>query len=296
MHVPAAPRYRGRFAPSPTGPLHFGSVVAALGSFLEARSRGGEWLVRIEDIDPPRERPDAADAILEALEALGLVWDGEVVYQSRRREAHETAIATLEAHGLAYACGCTRREIGAGPYGGRCRDGVAPGRRRRSLRVLTDARPVTFCDRLHGPQRVRLDRTSGDFVVRRADGLIAYHLAVTVDDAWQGVTEIVRGADLLAATAPQVHLQRLLGLPRPAYAHLPVAVDAHGRKLSKQNRAPAVDPRQASQTLAAALAFLDHPPPAALAGAPPAELLAWAANAWRLERVAPRATRAAPAA
>lgn len=293
MRAPAR-SYRGRFAPSPTGPLHLGSVIAALGSYLDARARKGTWLVRIEDIDPARERPGAAAAILRALERLGLHWDQTETYQSRRLDAYRAALTVLTERELVYPCACTRAEIGAGPYPGTCRQGLAPGRTRRSLRVRTGAAPVRFEDRVQGTQCTDLRRHSGDFVVRRADGLFAYHLAVSVDDAWQGITDVVRGADLLEATAAQVHLQTLLGLPTPRYAHLPVAVDGAGRKLSKQNRAPAVDTGDPAGVLSAALSFLGHRPPADLAGAPAPALLAWAIGHWRLAAVDRARSRPAP--
>ncbi len=292
--IPHRPRCRGRFAPSPTGPLHFGSVVAALGSWLDARSRGGEWLVRIEDIDPPRERPGAAAAILAALEALGLVWDGPVVRQSTRAAAHAEALRALAARGAAFPCGCTRRETAGGPYPGRCREGLPAGRVARALRVRVDETPVVFVDRLQGRIAARLTDTCGDYVVRRADGLSAYHLAVTVDDAWQGITDVVRGADLLRETAPQIHLQGLLDLPTPAYAHLPVALDAAGLKLSKQNHAAPIDIRSAPNVLVAALRFLEQAPPAGLEHATPEVILAWAVPHWLPERLRGMHARPAP--
>ncbi|MCC7412831.1 MAG: tRNA glutamyl-Q(34) synthetase GluQRS [Gammaproteobacteria bacterium] len=279
------PAYRGRFAPSPTGPLHFGSLVAALGSYVDARACGGSWLVRVEDIDPPREQAGAAAGILRTLEAFGLTWDEAVVHQSRRTRAYAETLERLERDRRAYVCGCSRREVAGRPYPGRCREGLTPGRRARSLRLRIDDGEVVFEDRVQGVQRVDLRTTCGDFLIRRADGYVAYHLAVTLDDAWQGITDVVRGADLLEATAPQLYLQRALGLPVPRYAHLPVATDHAGRKLSKQNRAPAIRPDDAGAQLTRALAFLGHAPPPTLAGAPPAELLAWAVAAWRLGRV-----------
>jgi glutamyl-Q tRNA(Asp) synthetase len=246
-------KVRGRFAPSPTGPLHFGSLVAAAGSYLSAKSQGGEWLVRMEDLDPPREVKGAADDILRTLEAYGFEWDGEVMYQSRRREAYEAALATLKHKGVLYACGCTRKEIAdssirgiEGPvYPGTCRSGLKIERDARALRVRTDNAVIEFTDRIQGTQRSPLETDIGDFVVKRADGFYAYQLAVVVDDAEQGITEVVRGADLLASTARQVHLQHLLGVATPAYAHLPAAVNAQGEKLSKQTFAaplPRTDP------------------------------------------------------
>jgi glutamyl-Q tRNA(Asp) synthetase len=260
---------RGRFAPSPTGPLHFGSLVAALASYCDARARGGEWLVRIEDVDEPRSRPDAERAILSTLARFGFAWDGPVVRQSQRTASYEDTLATLRADGLAYPCACTRRELEIAPIGrggervypGTCRNGVPDAlaaRPARAWRVRVDDAVIAYVDRLQGPQRQALATDVGDFVVRRADGLFAYQLAVVVDDAAQGITDVVRGADLLASTPRQILLQRVLGLPHPTYLHVAVAVDAHGEKLSKQTRAPALgdDPVPA---LVAAWRFLDQP-------------------------------------
>jgi glutamyl-Q tRNA(Asp) synthetase len=241
--MPTGRRVTGRFAPSPTGPLHFGSLAAALASWLDARAAGGRWLVRIEDLDPPREVPGAADDILRTLERCGLHWDGDVIFQSHRKPSYEEAIRRLERH--CYPCGCTRREIadsalglasdGAQIYPGTCRNGLQ-GRAARALRVKV-AGQVDFDDRVQGHVRQDLGREAGDFIVRRADGAFAYQLAVVVDDAEQGVTDVVRGADLLDSTARQIHLQRLLGLPTPRYLHIPAAVNAAGEKLSKQTGA-----------------------------------------------------------
>lgn len=272
----------GRFAPSPTGPLHQGSVVAAVASYLDARARGGRWLLRIDDLDPPREVAGAADLIIETLHALGLDWDGEIVYQSRRGAAYADALAALDTAGATFPCGCTRAMVGSGPYPGTCRDGLPPGRRARSLRVRVDADVIGFEDRVQGHYAQRLDVECGDFIVRRADGLVAYHLAVVVDDAAAGVTDIVRGVDLIDSTPRQLHLQRLLGLPRPTYAHIDVVRDARGVKLSKQSGAPGVLPAAAPAALYAALAFLGHAPPSEAVGAPVRELLDWALPRWAL--------------
>ncbi len=254
--------YVGRFAPSPTGPLHFGSLVAALASWLDARASGGRWLVRIEDLDRPREQAGAAAGILRTLEHLGLYWDGSPVFQSARGALYAAALRKLQLQ--CYACACTRREIadsslglaadGARIYPGTCRGGLAPGKAARALRVRVGEAPIAFEDRVQGPQSQSLATEVGDFVLERADGLVSYQLAVVVDDAAQGVTDVVRGADLLDSTARQIHLQRLLGHPSPRYLHVPVAVNAAGEKLSKQTGAgPLGDPRAA---IAAALGFL----------------------------------------
>ena len=279
----------GRFAPSPTGPLHFGSLVAALGSYLDARSRGGSWIVRMEDVDEPRTQPGAADAILATLEECGFEWDGPVVLQSRRKNLYRAAFDRLVAAGAVYPCGCTRKEIadsalamdGARIYPGTCRPGLAAGKTARAFRVRTEGAAIEFTDRLQGPMRQNVSREAGDFVLLRADGLFAYQLAVVVDDADQAITDVVRGADLLDSTARQIHLQRLLGYSTPDYLHLPVAVDAGGEKLSKQTGARTAGP----DSLAGAFAFLGHALPAALVAAPPAEMLAWGVANWSVARL-----------
>ena len=284
---------RGRFAPSPTGPLHFGSLIAALGSFLEARCQGGEWLLRIEDVDTPRTAPGATTAILRALERYGLHWDGPVVYQSERAAHYQAALESLLATGLAYPCTCTRRELagcprgrdGAPIYPGTCRAGPRRPDRPPAFRLRVTDALIQFHDAIQGGYRQRLAREVGDFVLRRTDGLFAYQLAVVVDDAAQGVTQVVRGADLLDSTPRQIVLQRLLGLPTPDYAHLPVAVDARGDKLSKQTGAPPLDERHPSPTLWAALRFLGQQPPPELAGETVPTLIAWAAAHWNLAAV-----------
>ena len=277
----------GRFAPSPSGPLHFGSLVAALASWLDARSAGGRWLVRIEDLDRPRVRPGAADEILRALERLGLTWDGEVVFQSRRLPLYEEALARL---GDTYLCGCTRREIadsavslasdGAQVYPGTCRAGLAPGKTARALRVRT-AGKISFQDRVLGELRQDLESEVGDFVLRRADGQFAYQLAVVVDDAAQGITDVVRGADLLESTPRQIYLQRLLGFTTPRYLHVPVAIDASGDKLSKHTGAQPID----RSDLRRALRFL---------GQPPSETLEEALGAWDPALIPARRVAAGP--
>lgn len=276
---------RGRFAPSPSGPLHFGSLVAALGSFLSARAQEGEWLLRIDDIDPPRNVPGAADDILRTLENYQLFWDGPVFYQSQRFEAYAAALTQLVTAGHSYPCGCTRREISAvSPhhrYPGTCRNGLPAGRQARSLRVHCGGQTLCFTDGLQGRQCRQLDGDVGDFIVRRADGFYAYHLATALDDAFQQVTEVVRGADLLDATFPQLYLQQLLELPRPTYLHLPIAVTVAGKKLSKQAHARAINDSPPGAALGRALTFLGQSPPEELQGAAPGELLDWAIAHWQ---------------
>ncbi|MDE2139102.1 MAG: tRNA glutamyl-Q(34) synthetase GluQRS [Gammaproteobacteria bacterium] len=293
--VPASsPPYTGRFAPSPTGPLHFGSLVAALGGYLDARAHGGRWLLRIEDLDPPREQIGAADVILRSLDIHGLHWDGPVLHQHTRLAAYESAVANLSAEGWAYTCACSRREIAdsglrglEGPvYPGTCRQGPPPGKSARALRIRVPGdETLYFEDCLQGPVRQDLAREIGDFVIRRADGCFAYQLAVVLDDAFQGVSRVVRGVDLLLSTPRQMWLQRRLGLPTPSYMHLPVAVTAAGEKLSKQTGARPLDNERPSLNLFRALEFLRQCPPPPLRGASPPELLSWATKNWQPERL-----------
>ncbi len=285
--------YVGRFAPSPTGPLHFGSLVAALGGFLEARARGGRWLLRMEDVDEPRCSGEAANDVLRTLDAYGFEWDGPVLVQSRRKDRYREILDRLIATGEAYPCACTRRELadaalavdGATIYPGTCRNGLPGGKEARAWRLRVDPTEIAFDDALQGRRCQQLARDVGDFVLLRADGYFAYQLAVVVDDADQGVTHVVRGADLLDSTPRQIFLQRCLGWPTPAYAHLPLVVNADGEKLSKQTRAPAIDARHAPAMLVAALSFLGQAPPAGLAGASLQAVWAWARAEWRLARV-----------
>lgn len=290
----AAAGYRGRFAPSPTGPLHFGSLVAATASYLDAKTKGGVWLVRMEDVDRTRTVPGAADAILTTLEAFGFAWDEEVIWQSERDEAYREALALLERSHAVYPCGCTRREIaemgevaedGSARYPGTCRNGLPPGKQARAWRIRVDDAPIRFEDGCQGALEYRLATDVGDFVLLRADGLIAYQLAVVVDDAFQRVTDIVRGADLLSSTPRQIQVQRALALPTPRYFHVPVAEVAPGSKLSKQTLAPALDADRAGMTLWNALQFLGQEVPFELRGAAVEEIWHWAFSEWRPERV-----------
>jgi glutamyl-Q tRNA(Asp) synthetase len=293
-------RYIGRFAPSPTGPLHAGSLVAALASWLDARAHGGEWLVRIEDVDTPRCIPDADHTIVQQLAACGLVSDAPVMYQSQRHDAYQAALDALIAKGWAYPCGCSRKEIEeaqaqmghtrerhtAAVYPGTCRDGLngkAPRAWRLNVqRVIDDLQlptPLTWQDRKLGPQQQSVAQEVGDFVLRRADGLWAYQLAVVVDDGAQGITHIVRGQDLADNTERQIVLQRALGLPTPSYMHTPLVLGDNGEKLSKQNGAQALDlanPLQALNQAAQALGLSAMPTHTAIANA----LTQWTAD-WR---------------
>lgn len=276
----------GRFAPSPSGPLHFGSLVAATASYLDARHRQGRWLLRMEDLDPAREPPEAADQILRALERHGLHWDGPVLYQSDRLDAYAEALAELRRQGRLFACRCSRQQIQAegGVYDGRCRTLGLPDAG-NAIRVRIDDVLVNFTDAIQGPQSQRLLQECGDVILRRKDGLFAYQLAVVVDDAWQGVTDIVRGSDLLDSTARQIFLQSLLGLPTPRYAHVPVAVNELGQKLSKQHFAQALALDHCGATLLQALQFLGQQPEPALKGAGVNEILAWAVPHWDIQAV-----------
>ena len=286
---------RGRFAPSPTGELHFGSIVAAVASFLDARSRGDEWLVRIDDIDAPRVASGAIAAIVRELERLGLRWDGDIVYQSARTGLYASALEALQAGGHCFPCACTRREVGGRVYPGTCRNGVPAGRTARSIRVRTGAGSIGIEDLVQGSCRQNLDRDIGDFIVYRADGVFAYHLATAFDDTEQGITRVVRGADLLLSTLPQAYLQDLLSRRRPEYAHVPVATNLQGEKLGKRTRAPPTRLRPASLVACDALRFLAHPPPAGLVGAPPEDLWSWAIGEWDLARVPRVAARVSSA-
>jgi len=266
----AATGYVGRFAPSPTGPLHFGSLVAALGSYLDARLHQGQWLLRIEDVDTPRCHPAATEHILNTLLALGMQWDGAILYQSLRQSAYQMAFDLLLAEDRLYGCCCTRKEIAdslaphqrhATPiYPGTCRNGLPPGKAARAWRVRTHETPIEWNDFADGPQQENLAHSVGDFVLKRADGLWAYQLAVVVDDADAGVTHIVRGADLLTSTARQIHLQHCLQLPTPHYWHLPLVVADDGEKLSKQNGAAALDTQHPIKLLNQALAHFGLTP------------------------------------
>lgn len=293
--------YCGRFAPSPTGPLHAGSIVAALASWLDARASGGRWLLRIEDIDTPRCVDGAAETILRQLDALGLHADEPPLWQSRRGTAYQAALDTLVARGLAYPCACTRREIDLAQvtngqtherdaervYPGTCRHGLR-GRAPRAWRCLSSAADgsdavITWQDRRLGQQQQNVTRAVGDFVLKRADGLWAYQLAVVVDDAAQGITDVVRGEDLADNTPRQILLQHTLGLPTPRYLHVPLVLAADGHKLSKQNGAQAVDTRDARAVLKAAGARLGLPDALVAASASTADWRAAAVAAWRVQ-------------
>jgi len=285
--------YRGRFAPSPTGPLHFGSLVAAVGSYLEAQVHDGEWLVRIEDIDRPRVARGAADDMLRTLEAFGMQWHGTVVYQSARSDAYHAALHELRQRGRVYACACSRREIADSAvtgiegfvYPATCREGLPAGRSARAWRVNTEGAAIRFDDAIQGRLEHDLERQIGDFVVYRADSIYAYQLAVSVDDAEQGVTDVVRGADLFDSTPRQIYLQQLLRLATPRYAHLPVALNAQGEKLSKQTHAKPVKAADAAGLVVSVLRFLGQKPPVELETSTLDPVWQWARTNWRIDLV-----------
>lgn len=294
----ASTAYRGRFAPTPSGPLHFGSLVAALGSYLDARAAGGQWLVRIENIDPPRCPKGADSTILKQLEAFGLTWDEHVVWQSHRTDAYQQALDQLIEQGLAYPCSCSRKQWQSFTiYPGWCRHGVCDASQPVAWRLRSDVakRPVTWHDRLFGVQHAD-PADLGDVILKRKDQLWAYQLAVVVDDAEQAMTDIVRGHDLLDNTPWQYQLQVALKLPTPRYLHLPLIVTEEGQKLSKQNLAPALATESAGirRQLFQALQALDQAPPATLAHEPPDTQLRWATAHWSVNKLLPLTHRATP--
>ncbi len=279
--------YRGRFAPSPTGPLHMGSLIAALASYLDARSNSGVWLLRMEDLDPPREPEGAADTILKQLDELGLHWDGEVLYQSQRLDAYQVVLDKLAALQLSFPCNCTRQRLRSlnGVYDGHCRKTQAPITEASAIRVDVPDEYYHFTDSIQGEFGQNLAKDIGDFVVRRKDGLFAYQLAVIVDDEFQQITDIVRGQDLLDSTPRQLFLQRQLGFTTPRYAHIPIMVNQDGEKLSKQRFAAAVDPKKGPELLFQALAFLGQSPEPELLGSDCPTLLAWGTDNWDIQAV-----------
>jgi len=283
-------QYVGRFAPSPTGPLHFGSLVAAVASYLQARVHSGLWLLRIEDIDPPRAQPGATDLILHALEAYGFAWDGDVIFQSQSEDAHKAALKSLLDRDLAYPCGCSRKTLADAPrgplgviYPGTCRSGCDLDE--TAIRLRTHDEPVVFHDKLQGTQAQQLESESGDFVIRRRDGLIAYQLAVVVDDELEGITEIVRGIDIMESTQRQIWLQQLLDYRTPDYVHIPVITHADGDKLSKLTGAPGIPVDHVQVTLHAALQALQQEPPDDLATSNVSDIWKWAVDNWKLEQL-----------
>ncbi|CAI8990720.1 tRNA glutamyl-Q(34) synthetase GluQRS [Pseudomonas chlororaphis] len=281
MTASHASSYIGRFAPTPSGHLHFGSLVAALASYLDARAAGGRWLLRMEDLDPPREEPGAQAAILKALESYGFEWDGEMVRQSERHAAYAEVLDRLFNQGLAYACTCSRKQLEPyhGIYPGLCRN-AGHSQEDAAIRLRVPELEYRFTDRVQGEFRQHLGRDVGDFVIRRRDGLYAYQLAVVLDDAWQGVTDIVRGADLLDSTPRQLYLQELLGLPQPRYLHVPLITQPDGHKLGKSYRSPPLAADQATPLLLRALRALGQKTDSEMVHASPREVLSWGIEHW----------------
>ena len=285
----------GRFAPSPTGPLHFGTLLAALGSYLLAKCADGHWFIRIEDLDPPRVVPGSADAMLLLLEQLGFEWDGKVVYQSQRYERYQEILRSLREQGMTFDCNCSRREILAsaphsgeeGPvYPGTCRNGISGGRQERAVRLRVTDEVICFNDGIRGRHCQNLEKEIGDFVLHRSDGLFAYQLAVVVDDIDSGVTQVVRGADLLSSTPRQIYLYHCLGGTVPDYFHLPLAYDESGRKISKRyGDFGLVTPDNGGEMVWRALDFLGQRPPQDLISALPFELLRWGRDNFSPEEI-----------
>lgn len=283
--------YIGRFAPSPTGPMHFGTLIAATGSYLQARASDGEWLLRIEDVDTTRAVPGIADHMLRTLEDFGFEWDHEVIVQSRRGDFYADALQRLIDDDLIFPCTCSRKQLAempgadSGVYPGTCRARRLPLREAHALRMRVPDEIIEFNDAVMGAQAQNLASECGDFVLRRRDGLFAYQFAVVVDDALQGVTEVVRGADLLDSTARQIYLQQCLGYTTPAYLHLPVAVDSQGTKLGKSTGAAAIDVTRPAAEICRVLDFLGQQPPPELATDTPGEVWRWAIEHWDSHRI-----------
>ncbi len=282
--------YVGRFAPSPTGPLHFGSLLAALASYLDARHHRGQWFVRIEDLDPPREDPTATDSILSILDTYGLHWDGDVVYQSQRSELYQAALERLRDQGDAFPCACSRKQLAGQLHHGVC---ATPNNSDHAWRFLCPTGDITLIDGLQDDHCYNLADEIGDFVIRRRDSLWSYQLAVVVDDAAQNITHVVRGIDLIDSTVRQYLIQNTLNLPVPAYSHIPVAVETNGQKLSKQNLALPLSAAHASDTLWQALEWLRQSPPDELRTETVSNLLTWATEHWQIEAL--RGLRSLPA-
>lgn len=290
---PITTPYRGRFAPSPTGPLHFGSLIAAVASYLEAQQQQGAWLVRMEDVDELRNVSGAADDILFTLDAYGFEWDGEVMYQTRRKQAYAEALDKLVDQHLVYRCTCSRRELREnaimGDYGliypGFCEHKDHPAHKEHALRLRTSQQPHEFNDQIMGLFGQNLKQDIGDFIIRRRDGLFAYQLAVVVDDAFQNISHIVRGFDLLDSTPRQIYLQQCLAYPAIEYAHLPIAINAKGDKLSKQTGARGIGKKPDVAMLVDSLKFLGQQPPDNLARASLPTVWQWALENWKLDAV-----------
>lgn len=277
--------YRGRFAPSPTGPVHYGTLVAAVGSYLQARSNNGQWFLRIDDIDKTRKVEGADVGIIKTLDAFGFEWNGEIIYQSTQTEYYEQALTRLIDMSLVFPCLCSRKklaEVNSDIYPGTCRQRQLPEKEPNALRILSKDITVTFEDAVMGPQSQNIKQQCGDFIIKRRDGLFAYQLAIVVDDARQNITEVVRGADLLESTPRQIYLQQLLGLPTPKYCHLPLAVDAAGNKISKSEGALKINIKHREKLLVSVLQFLGQQPPDDMAEAKLNDIWAWARAHWQV--------------
>ncbi|MAD91254.1 MAG: tRNA glutamyl-Q(34) synthetase GluQRS [Gammaproteobacteria bacterium] len=290
MQLSETSPYIGRFAPSPTGPLHFGSLVTAVASYLQARSKKGRWLLRIEDIDPPRQQKHAAELIVRTMENYGFEWYGSVIYQSKNYKSHKDALNILIERSMAYPCICTRKDMAnskVGPlgaiYSGSCRN--QRNASNNAYRILTNNKEVEFYDQIHGRYSQKLECESGDFIVLRRDGLIAYNLAVIVDDEIQGISEVVRGYDLLSSTPRQVWLQKLLNYNTPRYSHIPIITYKNGSKLSKLNGSTAISEIHITETIYSALKHLNQNPPKELASAPLLDVWSWAIKNWKIEKL-----------
>ena len=280
--------YIGRFAPSPTGPVHFGTLITAVGSYLQAKINNGNWLLRIEDVDTTRKVAGADSQIIHTLEQFGFEWDGDIVYQSQRTGLYEQALDKLNSLSLVYPCLCSRKQLAANEhsiYPGTCRHRALPEADEHALRVLTDNRDISFNDLVMGEQHQNIASDCGDFVIKRRDQLFAYQLAVVVDDALQEITEVVRGADLLNSTPRQIYLQQLLGYPTPTYCHLPLAIDAEGHKISKSQGAARIDLDNRQRQLIQVLNFLGQKPPQELSDYSLDEVWKWAIKHWDIRQI-----------
>jgi len=281
------PIYRGRFAPSPTGELHLGTLLAAIGSYLQARTQNGEWLMRIEDVDTTRRVDGASDQLLRALEGFGFEWDGKVIYQSQRTELYESALETLLQKDLIYPCTCSRKQLSSeGPvYAGHCRHYRLPLNEEHALRIQVQDQRINFNDHVIGKYQQQLSSECGDFIIKRRDGLFAYQLAVVVDDAEQGINEVVRGVDLLDSTPRQIYLQQQLGYSQPEYLHLPLLIDEQGHKLGKSTGAAALDLKYPVTSLHTALSLLGQQPPEELTKDNLNNLWQWALQYWNIKLI-----------
>lgn len=285
--------YRGRFAPSPTGPLHFGSLYTAVASYLHARSEGGQWLVRIDDLDPYRCKQEYASKILDTLVQFGLTWDEDILYQSHRIDAYKSALSRLQRLELLYPCHCSRKNLMSrqgqpGPYDGFCLAHPPKDGQPAALRIKLPNKYIFLNDDVQGPSQLALKKEIGDFVIFRKDDVVSYHLAVVIDDDEQGITHVLRGSDLLDSTYQQIHLQQLLHLKHPGYAHIPVISDTKGHKLSKQTNAHDISLAPVNETLINILRYLNLNPPPKLLTAKSTDILEWGIHAWSLKRIQPK--------